>query len=222
MAVPQAAYQTGGADAIPALCERLDHLMHDLVENEARLLTLTTEHDQVIGATRTWIERAVIGLNLCPFAKAVYVREQIRYVVSEARTPDALRQDLARELRLLADTDSEAIETSLLVLPYMLTDFLAFNDFLNVADSVISRLRLAGVIQIAGFHPQFQFAGAAPEDVTNCTNRSPFPMLHLLREAGVAKAVAAFPDAATIYQKNIETMRTLGNAGWADLRDQPG
>jgi hypothetical protein len=174
--------------------------------------------EAVIAATRAWIERAVIGLNLCPFAKAVYIREQIRYVVSEAATPTALREDLERELRLLAESDPEAVETTLLIHPQALTEFLAYNDFLDVADSVISGLGLAGVIQIASFHPQYQFSGTAPQDIANCTNRSPYPMLHLLREASVAKAVAAFPDAALIYEKNIETMQRLGTEGWEALQ----
>ncbi|MGV3720951.1 MAG: DUF1415 domain-containing protein [Actinomycetota bacterium] len=173
---------------------------------------------RVIEATRGWVERAVIGLNLCPFAKAVYVKEQIRYEVSGAATPDALREDLERELRFLAEADPEAVETTLLIHPRALTEFLAYNDFLDVADSVVSRLGLAGVIQVASFHPEYQFAGTAPQDVTNCTNRSPYPTLHLLREASVAKAVAAFPDAAMIYERNIETMQRIGAGGWEALR----
>lgn len=166
--------------------------------------------DTVITATRQWIERAVIGLNLCPFAKAVYVREQIRYVVSAVTSPDALRGELETELRFLVAADSAQVDTTLLIHPRVLGDFLDYNDFLGEADDAIQRLDLEGVIQIASFHPAYQFAGTTPDDITNGTNRSPFPMLHLLREASVGKAVAHYPDAAKIHERNIETMRRLG------------
>lgn len=171
----------------------------------------------VIAATRQWIERAVIGLNLCPFAKAVYVREQIRYVVGAATTPDVLRAELETELRLLVAADPAHVDTTLLIHPQVLTDFLDYNDFLGEADEAIQRLDLEGVIQIASFHPAYQFANSTPDDVTNCTNRSPYPMLHLLREASVGKAVASYPDAARIHERNIATLRRLGASGWKRL-----
>jgi len=171
----------------------------------------------VVAATRTWLECAVIGLQLCPFARAVYVNEQVRYVVSDAQTADALREALARELRTLIATDASVIDTTLLIHPHVLTDFLGYNDFLDVAESTVEALGLEGVVQIASFHPAYQFAGTTSDDVTNFTNRSPYPMLHLLREASVSRAVAAFPDAPNIYQRNIETMRRLGAQGWAAL-----
>jgi hypothetical protein len=174
--------------------------------------TVPTPSD-VIATTRTWIERAVIGLNLCPFAKAVYLREQIRYVVSEARTRAALLADLERELRNLATADPAKVDTALLIHPRVLPGFFDYNDFLDDADAAIEHLGLAGVIQIASFHPDYQFAGTTPDDVTNYTNRSPFPMLHLLREASVAQAVAAVPDASGIHERNVETMRRLGVGG---------
>jgi hypothetical protein len=177
--------------------------------------------EQAIAATRAWIERAVIGLNLCPFAKAVYVKEQIRYTVSEARTPDELLDDLVRALRALVEAPAEEVDTTLLIHPHCFGDFLDYNDFLEVADAAVEELDLAGVLQVASFHPQYQFAGTAADDVTNCTNRSPYPMLHLLREASVDAAVAAFPDAKAIYRKNIDTLRRLGPAGWAALRIKP-
>lgn len=171
----------------------------------------------VVNATRAWIERAVIGLHLCPFAKSVYVRDQVRYVVSEAQDGKVLRADLERELRALVETDSHVVDTTLLIHPHALTDFLDYNDFLAVADSAIERLGLRGVVQIASFHPAYQFAGTATDDVTNFTNRSPYPMLQLLREASVSRAVATFPDAHDIYRTNIETLRRLGVSGWAAL-----
>ena len=177
--------------------------------------------EQAIAATRAWIEKAVIGLNLCPFAKPVYVKDQIRYAVSGARTPDELLDDLVRALRNLAEAPAEAVDTTLLIHPHVLGDFLDYNDFLEVADAAVDELDLTGVLQVASFHPRYQFAGTAPDDVTNCTNRSPYPTLHILREASVDAAVAAFPDTKAIYRRNIETMRRLGAAGWAALRIEP-
>ena len=172
---------------------------------------------EIVAATERWLERAVIGLNLCPFAKAVQVRRQIRFVVSPAETPRALAEDLQRELLALAAADPEAVETTLLVHPRVLSDFLDYNDFLDVADALLVDLGLEGVLQIASFHPDYQFAGTDPQDVENCTNRSPYPTLHLLREASLERAVAATPDAADIYERNIETLRRLGPEGWHAL-----
>lgn len=177
--------------------------------------------EQVLQATREWIDRAVIGLNLCPFAKAVSVKGQIRYVVSAARTPEALLEELRAELRFLAEAEPEEVDTTVLIHPWVLERFRDYNDFLGVADRALRRLGLAGVLQIASFHPEYQFAGTEPDDVTNYTNRSPYPILHLLREASVARAVAAFPDAARIYGRNMETMRRLGPDGCRALLE-PG
>jgi hypothetical protein len=173
--------------------------------------------DKVVALTRAWIEQAVIGLNLCPFAKAVYVTERVRYAVSDAATSGALHDDLARELRTLAQAAPTAIDTTLLIHPNVLTDFVDYNAFLDVADATVSALGLVGVLQVASFHPAYQFAGTARDDVTNCTNRSPYPMLHLLREASIDLALAAVPEAGKIYRQNIETMRRLGVKGWMAL-----
>ena len=173
--------------------------------------------DEAVASTRAWIEQAVIGLNLCPFAKAVYAKDQIRYAVSDAETTGVLRDDLAQELHALAQADPGVIDTTLLIHPNVLTEFDDYNTFLDVADATIKALDLGGVLQVATFHPGYRFAGTAPDDVTNNTNRSPYPMLHLLREASMDLAVAAFPEASLIYQRNIETMRRLGVAGWAAL-----
>jgi hypothetical protein len=175
------------------------------------------EHDKIIEDTRTWLTKAVIGLNLCPFAKAVHVKNQIRYKVSDASTPEALLQDLIAELALLRDADPAQIDTTLLVHPGTLHDFLDYNDFLDVADAAIADMDLEGVIQIASFHPQYQFGGTDPDDIENYTNRSPYPTLHLLRESSLTQAVSAFPDAADIYKANIETLDTLGHEGWKKL-----
>lgn len=177
----------------------------------------TAMADAVIATTRAWVDKAVIGLNLCPFAKAVQVKNQVRYVVSAAQTTEALRLDLIAELRNLNASDPDQLDTTVLVHPDVLRDFLDYNDFLAVADTVLEDLGFGGQIQIASFHPQYQFADAAEDDIENYTNRSPYPVLHLLREASIERAVAAFPDAASIYEKNIATLRQLGHRGWLDL-----
>lgn len=176
-----------------------------------------SEAEEIVIATRTWLEKAVIGLNLCPFAKAPHLGGRIRYAVSVAETPDELRADLVDELETLAAADPEEIETTLLIHPRVFADFLDYNDFLEVADETLEDLDLVGEIQVASFHPRYQFAGTEPDDIENYTNRSPYPMLHLLRESSVDAAVAAFPDTEQIYERNIETMRALGHEGWRRL-----
>jgi uncharacterized protein len=173
--------------------------------------------EAVLRDTQCWLERAVIGANLCPFAKAVHVKKQIRWVVSEAIDEQALLDDLVRELNLLADADAEDIDTTLLIHPHVLRDFLDFNDFLELADTAVHELQLDGEIQVASFHPDYQFADVADDDISHCTNRSPYPTLHLLREASVDLAVAAFPAADTIFEKNIQTLKRLGPDGWRKL-----
>jgi hypothetical protein len=173
--------------------------------------------EAVVAAMREWLEKAVIGLNLCPFAKAVHVKRQIRYVVSQAETEEALIEDLLHELQLLASADPGDIETTLLVHPRVLGDFLDYNDFLDIADAAVEELGLDGVLQVASFHPQYQFADSDADDMANFSNRAPYPTLHLLREDSVDKAVAAFPEADRIYEANIEALRALGPDGWKKL-----
>ncbi|HEY8097481.1 MAG TPA: DUF1415 domain-containing protein [Methylobacter sp.] len=170
--------------------------------------------ETVIADTKVWLEKAVIGLNLCPFAKAVHIKNQIRYSVSDAQTTDALLAELIGELEGLAAADPERIETTLLIHPQVLTDFLDFNDFLDIVDATVDGLGFTGTIQVASFHPSYQFAGSDADDIDNYTNRSPYPMLHLLRESSIDRAVEAFPDASQIFNKNIETLQALGHAGW--------
>lgn len=178
--------------------------------------------DPVLSATRHWIEKAVIGLNLCPFARAVYAKNQVRIVVSQARHLDAFLDDLDRELDLLVNTPAEEIDTTLLVHPTLFPDFEVFNDFLNVVDDVVAEHELEGVIQVAPFHPLFQFDGTQPDDVTNATNRAPFPTLHLLREDSVERAVdTAGGDADAIVERNLQTLRELGADGWRALMAKP-
>jgi len=182
--------------------------------------TPTPTAAQALAETRAWVDRAVIGLNLCPFAKGPQVKGQVRYVVSAATDPAALLADLVRELERLAESPADRIETTLLVHPQVLTDFTDYNDFIAIAEDTVAELDLEGTLQVASFHPQYQFEGTEPDDVTNATNRSPYPTLHLIREDSIDKAVAAFPEAEAIWEVNMATMEKLGADGWAALQQQ--
>ena len=172
---------------------------------------------QAIHATQQWVQQAVIGLNLCPFAKAVVAKQQVRYVVCMDSEPEQVLKMLQQEMQLLVDTDAAVLDTTLLIAPNLLPDFLAFNDFLFDCDSVLASMALEGVLQIADFHPRYQFAGTQPDDISNFTNRAPYPTLHLLREDSVDKAVAAFPQASQIYERNMQVLEALGREGWEAL-----
>ena len=173
--------------------------------------------DEVLARTRAWLEKAVIGLNLCPFAKAVYTRDRVRLVVSQARHADDLLEELDRELDLLVATPAEQVDTTLLIHPTLFPDFLDFNDFMEIAEGVLDEHGLEGVVQLASFHPQFQFEGTTPEDMGNYTNRAPYAVLHLLREDSVEKAVDSLADPDSIYQANIRSLDKLGLDGWTKL-----
>ena len=179
------------------------------------------ETNQVIADTVAWLERAVIGLNLCPFAKSVHVKRQVHYAVSLATTPQALLNDLVFELNRLVAFESSLRDTTLLIAPYCLQDFLDFNDFLAQADQALFDLDLDGVLQIASLHPLYQFGGTLADDITNYTNRSPYPTLHLLREASIDRAVAAFPNPEAIFETNMQTLQDLGLPGWTALKVGP-
>ena len=181
---------------------------------------MSTDPQEPIAATQRWLQRAVIGLNLCPFAKAVVAKQQVRFVLSDATTPEQLLQTLGEELALLRDTPAERTDTTLIVHPQVLTDFLDYNDFLDLADGLVESMELDGVLQVASFHPDYQFAGSEPDDISNYTNRSPYPTLHLLREDSVARAVGAFPDPDAIVDRNIETLTRLGHEGWRRTIDR--
>ena len=178
---------------------------------------LNADDDAIIAATRKWLERAVIGLNLCPFAKSVYVKEQVRYVVSPATTPEQLLETLMDELQHLSDTSADQVDTTLLIHPFVLNDFEDYNEFLDVADVAVEDMQLEGELQVASFHPDYQFADSDVNDIANYTNRAPYPILHLLREDSIARAVEAFPEAEEIFEKNIATMEKLGHEGWDKL-----
>lgn len=164
----------------------------------------------VIAATTAWLENMVIGLNLCPFAKAIHVKKQIRFAVSMAVDCNSLLADIRRELTLLVAANPEEIESTLIIHPAVLGDFLEYNDFLAVCDSELEEMELDGIVQVASFHPAYQFAGTKADDVTNFTNRSPYPTLHLLRESSVSRVVAQFPNVEGIYKANVATMRKVG------------
>jgi uncharacterized protein len=171
-----------------------------------------------VARTRAWVERAVIGLNLCPFARSAQARNQIRYTVTPATNADGLLAALCEELDLLAATDPASVETTLLIHPHAMTDFLDYNDFLDAAEGAVEALGYSGTLQVASFHPDYQFSGTAADDVTNATNRSPYPTLHLLRESSIERAVQAFGDTDEIYRSNVRTLQALGKPGWADIQ----
>ena len=178
---------------------------------------MTDPHHTVEQDTRRWLERAVIGLNLCPFAKSVHVKGQVHFAISDATDAEALRQALVTELQDLVALAPEVRDTTLLVAPQAFPDFLDFNDFLATADRALAELDLEGIIQIAPFHPRFVFAGTRDDDITNYTNRTPYPTLHLIRETSIDRAVQSFPEAEAIFEVNMATMEKLGPEGWAAL-----
>lgn len=182
-------------------------------------MTLSTSglHQDIVTSVETWLERAVIGLNLCPFARAVHVRKQIRYVVSTATEPDQLVRALTEELTHLHGCDPQITDTTLLIHPWILEDFSEYNEFLDIADVILSGMDLEGEIQIASFHPDYQFSGTQRDDVSNYTNRAPYPILHLLREDSIDRAVASVPNTDDIYKRNIATLKNLGRDGWSRL-----
>jgi len=178
---------------------------------------MVISNDEIIAATSRWLEKSVIGLNLCPFAESVYRGGRVRFRVSEQRSASALLEDLRSELTHLNEADPRRCETTLLIHPWVLADFIEYNDFLEVCEATVAELGLEGELQVASFHPQYQFAGTQSGDIENYTNRSPYPMLHLLREASIERAVAALPDTDEIYLRNIRTLRGLGHEGWRRL-----
>jgi len=173
--------------------------------------------DKILADTQRWVERAVIGLNLCPFAKGVVVKKQVRYALTAAATADDLLAELEHELTVLVDTAPAELDNTLLIHPLAMTDFIDYHFFLAEVDALNRNLGYDGVFQIASLHPQYEFAGSAADDIANYTNRSPYPTLHLLRESSIDRAVAAFPDAENIFERNIETMERLGHEGWRKL-----
>ncbi len=176
------------------------------------VLSETAEAD-----TQRWLQRAVVGLNLCPFAKAVLVKQQVHVAVAGADDAQGILAEFARELDALLALDARVRDTTLLVVPQGMADFHTFNDLAARAERMVRKRGLEGVVQVAHFHPGFVFAGTEDDDITNCTNRAPHPTLHLLREESMDRAVAAFPDAAAIYETNMKTLRDLGWDGWDAL-----
>lgn len=187
----------------------------------AQTMTMThpspSTHGEIVSAVESWLKQAVIGLNLCPFARAVHVKGQIRYIVTSATEPAQLVEALTEQLNYLHTCDPQVTDTTLLIHPWVLEDFSDYNEFLDIADVILAGMGLEGKIQIASFHPDYQFSGTQRDDVTNYTNRSPYPILHLLRENSIDLAVAAVPDTDAIYKRNIATLKQLGKDGWEKL-----
>jgi len=192
--------------------------MSDPAQTQNPLPALSdAEIETIRQETQHWLEKAVIGLNLCPFAKSVHVNNRLRYVVSQATTPEDLLKELARELLALNRADPDEIETAVLIHPRVLTDFLDFNDFLGAADALVEDLELDGILQVASFHPDYQFAGTDIDDISNYSNRSPYPTLHLLRESSIERATETMADTDAIYEANMATLEKLGLEGWKAL-----
>ena len=175
------------------------------------------QSDAIAASTQRWVEHVVIGLNLCPFAKAVQVKRRIRYAVTASASADQLLSELEHELEALVAADVAAVETTLLIHPLVMAEFIDYHFFMNEAVATLKRLDIVGMVQIAGFHPHYLFAGTESDDMSNFTNRSPHPMLHLLRESSVQMAATAFPNASDIFDSNIAKLRTLGYEGWRKL-----
>ena len=182
---------------------------------------MLTDLDEIIAVTRRWLEKSVIGLNLCPFAAGPYRDNRVHFCVSEQRTASGLVEELRTELVELQAADPLQRETTLLIHPWVLTDFIEFNDFLQLCDATVADLDLEGEIQVASFHPQYQFEGTEADDIENYSNRAPYPTLHLLRESSIERAVETFPDIAGIYERNVLTLRKLGHDGWKKLQLTP-
>ncbi|WP_434777988.1 DUF1415 domain-containing protein [Neisseria sp. Ec49-e6-T10] len=181
------------------------------------MLQHSSSDEIILAHTRTWLEKAIIGLNLCPFAKAVYAKNQVKLIVSHARHLDGFLEDLDRELLFLANCPPEETDTSLLIHPRLFEDFLLFNDMMELADQAIIDNQLEGVIQLAPFHPEFQFEGTNVEDISNYTNRSPYPTLHLIRESSIDKALTTMLNPDSIFERNIALLEEMGHEGWATL-----
>jgi len=177
-------------------------------------------NETIIARTRCWIERVVVELNVCPFARKPYEGGQVRYVVSAANQPEDLLAEVQRELELLRATDAGKIETTVLIHPAVLNDFLDYNDFLGVVDGLIEEAGYQGEFQVASLHPHYQFAGTEPDAAENYTNRSPYPILHLLREAELARAIAGYVRPDKIPERNIRTLEKLGAARMREILDE--
>lgn len=166
--------------------------------------------DKYIVNTKNWVEKVVIGLNLCPFVKPVFAKNQLKFVLSEAKNPQELTEDLVKELVFLSGIEGDDTETTVLIHPFILQDFGHYIDYLEFANDVIYEMNLEGIFQIASFHPDYQFAGTTKEDLENYTNRSPYPMLHILREDTIEKAVKTYPNVEEIPLNNIKKVKELG------------
>lgn len=172
---------------------------------------------RIITQVEQWLDRVVIGLNLCPFAAEPRRQQQIRFQVSLATTPGDLLADLQSELLLLSQRPATELETTILIIPQGLEDFADYNDFLDLADRLLIQFGWDGTFQVASFHPHYQFADTQAEDAENLTNRSPYPLLHLLREASVEIALDHWPNPESIPARNIEQMQGLSAAQKHDL-----
>lgn len=157
-----------------------------------------------------WLEEVVIGLNLCPFAKRPFEQQQVHFAVSHARSEAELLETLHQQAQQLIEKPASERETTVLIIENFLQDFLDYNQFLDLAEGLLEQMNWQDELQIASFHPDYQFAGTHPEDAENLTNRAPFPILHLIRQASIEKVLAHYPqDPESIFENNIQTMQNL-------------
>ena len=170
-----------------------------------------------IKQTRQWLEDVVIGLNLCPFARKPFNAGQVRLTVSDSRNVETLLGDLHEELDRMDRTPADDIDTTLLIITDQLQDFLDYNDVLDLADGLLEQQGWEGTFQIASFHPAYQFADTQVDDRENFTNRAPYPILHILREASLDRGLASYPDPEQIPERNISTLNGLNDDQWLSL-----
>ncbi len=169
------------------------------------------ENNDQIDAVKHWLDEIVIGLNFCPFAAKPRRNKQIRYICSQATSSEDLLIDLQEELTLLDQTPATEIETTLLIISKMLADFSDYNQFLDLVDELLVQCEWEGIFQVASFHPDYSFADTEPDSVDNLTNRSPFPVLHIIREDSIEKVIKNITSADEIYKQNIQTIRNLSS-----------
>lgn len=175
----------------------------------------------VVEITQQWVERVVVGLNLCPFARPVVQEQSIRYAVCDASDWNTMRQFVLEEMLLIWEAEPSDITTSLLMFSQGLQDFLEYLEFLELADSLIEDAGLSGIFQVASFHPEYQFDGTSSEDRSNYTNRAPFPTLHLLREDDISRAVESSVDTTAIPERNIQRLLSMSEEEWNNFFGQP-
>ncbi len=167
----------------------------------------------IVDETKNWVEKLVIGVNLCPFAKLPFQQDRIRFVEVQSEDEADLIRTLLQEMSDLVEQPAAQLETTLIIFPNQLNEFADYLEFVAYADELLQEAELTGILQIASFHPRYQFANTGKDDVENYTNRSPYPMLHLIREESIERVLENFPDPEQIPLRNVAKMKELGHEG---------